>query len=140
MTGVVTTTGGSLTIKLTELQLAVMRVLWSRGEASVLDVQEALRQGDRALAQTTVATLLSRLEKRGVAAYRLDGRQYVYRALISEADVRESMLADVTHGLFRGDVTTLVSHLLSTSEVDEADLVRVRALIDARVRKLKEHK
>jgi predicted transcriptional regulator len=127
-----------LTIKLTGLQLAVMRVLWARGEASVLDVQEALRQDDRHLAQTTVATLLSRLEKRGVATYRLDGRQYVYRARISEADVRESVLADVTQGLFGGDVTTLVSHLLSTNDVDEADLARVRAMIDARVRTLKE--
>ena len=127
-----------MTIKLTGLQLAVMRVLWARGEASVLDVQEALREDDRDLAQTTVATLLARLEKRGVAAYRLDGRQYVYRPLISEARVRESVLADVTHGLFGGDVTTLVSHLLSTNEVAEADLARVRALIDARARKLKE--
>ena len=125
-------------IKLTGLQLAVMRVLWDRGEASVLDVQEALRADKRALAQTTVATLLSRLEKRGVAAYRLDGRQYVYRAVVSEKDVRESVLADVTHELFGGDVTTLVSHLLSTNEVDPADLARVRALIDARVGKRKE--
>jgi predicted transcriptional regulator len=128
----------SLAIKLTGLQLAVMRVLWARGEASVLDVQQALRQEDRDLAQTTVATLLSRLEKRGVAAYRLDGRQFVYRALISEANVRESVLADLTHGLFGGDVTSVVSHLLSTNEVDEADLARVRALIDARARELKE--
>ena len=129
-----------MTIKLTGLQLAVMQVLWSRGEASVLDVQEALRLDDRDLAQSTVATMLSRLEKRGAVAYRLDGRQYVYRALIDEADVRESVLADITQGLFGGDVTTLVSHLLNTNAVDEADLARVRALIDARVRKLKERK
>lgn len=127
-----------MTLKLTGLQLAVIRVLWARGEASVLEVQEALRQDDRELAQTTVATLLSRLEKRGAAAYRLDGRQYVYSAVISEADVRKSVLADVVHGLFDGDVTTLVSHLLSTNDVDEADLARVRGLIDAHVRKLKE--
>lgn len=129
-----------MTIKLTGLQLAVMRVLWARGEASVLDVQEALRQEDRELAQTTVATLLSRLEKRGAAAYRLDGRQYLYRALLSEADVRESVLADITQGLFGGDVTTLVSHLLSTNDVGADDLARVRALIDSHVRKLKERK
>ena len=127
-----------MNIKLTGLQLAVMRVLWTRGEATVLAVQEALRQADRPMAQSTVATLLSRLEKRGVAAYRLDGRQFLYRPLVGEADVRQSALADVTHGLFRGDVTTLVSHLLSTTEVDEADLARMRTLIDARERELKE--
>jgi predicted transcriptional regulator len=125
-------------IKLTGLQLAVLRALWARDEATVLDAQEALRESGHALAQTTVATLLSRLEKRGVVAYRLEGRQYLYRALVVEADVRQSALADVTQRLFRGDVTTLVSHLLSTNEVDEADLARIRALIDARVRDLKE--
>jgi BlaI family transcriptional regulator, penicillinase repressor len=124
--------------RLTGLQLAVMRVLWARGEATVVDVQEMLREDDRPLAQTTVATLLSRLEKRGVVSYRLEGRQYVYSALITEEDVRESVLADVTEGLFHGDVATLVSHLLTASEAGMSDLAKVRALIDAREQELKE--
>jgi predicted transcriptional regulator len=122
---------------LTELQLAVMRVLWLRGEATVLEVQEAL-QPKRPLAQTTVATLLSRLEKRGVVAYRMDGRQYVYRPLITEDEVRSSALAEVKDLLFEGDVATLVSQLLTAEEVGPADLAKVRMMIEARERELKE--
>jgi len=122
---------------LTELQLAVMRVLWSRGEATVLEVQDSLH-AERPLAQTTVATLLSRLEKRGVVAYRTDGRQYVYRPLITEDEVRGSVLAEVKDRLFQGDVTTLVSQLLTDAEVGAADLAKVRKLIEARERQLKE--
>jgi predicted transcriptional regulator len=122
---------------LTALQLAVMRVLWGLGEATVVEVQEGLR-AERALAQTTVATLLSRLEKRGVVAYRTEGRQYVYRALISEEDVRGSVLAEVTDRLFHGDLTTLVSHLLAGVEVNAAELTKVRELIEARERELRE--
>jgi BlaI family transcriptional regulator, penicillinase repressor len=122
---------------LTELQLAVMRVLWLRGEATVLEVQDALHE-ERPLAQTTVATLLSRLEKRRIVAYRTDGRQYVYRPLITEDEVRGSVLAEVKDRLFQGDVTTLVSQLLSDAEVGAADLAKVRKLIDARERALKE--
>jgi predicted transcriptional regulator len=122
---------------LTELQLAVMRVLWLRGEATVLEVQEAL-QPKRPLAQTTVATLLSRLEKRGVVAYRMDGRQYVYRPLITEDEVRSSALAEVKDLLFEGDVATLVSQLLSAEEVGPADLAKVRRMIEGRERELKE--
>jgi len=55
---------------LTGLQIAFLRVLWQRGEASVAEICEALRP-ERALAQTTVATVLSRLEKRGVVAHRV---------------------------------------------------------------------
>jgi len=122
---------------LTELQIAVMRVLWLRGEATVLEVQEAL-QPKRPLAQTTVATLLSRLEKRGVVAYRMDGRQYVYRPLITEDEVRSSALAEVKDLLFEGDVATLVSQLLSAEEVGPADLAKVRRMIEGRERELKE--
>jgi predicted transcriptional regulator len=128
-----------VTHTLTELQLAVMRALWARGEATVLEVQEALAE-ERPLAQTTVATMLSRLEKRRVVAYRAEGRQYVYRALVTEEQVRGSVLADVTERLFEGDVTTLMSHLLSVADVDAADLAKVRALIEARERALEEER
>ena len=60
--------------RLTAPQLAVLRVLWERSEATVAQVQGALL-ADRPLAATTIATLLSRLEKRGIVAYRIKGRQ-----------------------------------------------------------------
>jgi len=55
--------------QLTELQLAILRVIWDKGEATVQDIWEALHPG-RGLAQTTVATMLSRLERRGVVTRR----------------------------------------------------------------------
>ena len=119
--------------RLTELQLAVMGVLWARGEATVAEVQAAL--AERRMALTTVATLLSRLEKRGVVAHRLDGRQYVYRAEVTEAEVRADMVGafrDVAAGLFRGDVVALVSHLLTAEDVGPDDLDRVKALIESK--------
>lgn len=123
-------------ISLTELQLAVMRVLWERGEATVVEVREALAGGGRGLAQTTVATLLSRLERRGAVTYRAEGRQYVYRPLVTEAGVRESAVAEVTEQWFEGDVANLVHHLLMASEVGAEDLARVRKLIETREREL----
>ncbi len=128
-----------MTTTLTALQLAVMRVLWELGEATVVEVQERLR-AERPLAQTTVATLLTRLEKRGVVAYRTEGRQYVYRALITEEDVRESVLAEVTDRLFHGDLTTMVSHLLAGAEVDAGELAKVRELIESRERELRKRR
>jgi len=114
---------------LTDLQLAVMRVLWERGEASVVDIWEALRP-ERGLAQTTVATLLSRLEKRGVVAHRREARQFHYRATVSEPEVRRVMVRELTARLFAGDVTALVSHPLTAREVSPGDLAKVKQLID----------
>ncbi len=105
-----------------------MRVLWDRDEATVLEVQERLRP-DRDLAQTTIATLLSRLEKRGVIAHRLDGRQFVYRPLVSEQDVRRSMVSELTTLLFDGSAAALMSHLLRSRDIDPGDLDRVKRMI-----------
>jgi BlaI family penicillinase repressor len=122
---------GNTPPRLTAPQLAVLKVLWERSEATVTDVHQALR-ADRPLAATTIATLLSRLARRGVVAYRTEGRQYVYRAVLSERDARQHALVEVTEGLFEGDIATLVSQLLSSHELRSGDLARVKALIEAK--------
>ncbi len=115
--------------ELTELQITILRHLWAKGEASVAEVWEELHR-ERGLAQTTVATLLTRLERRGVVARRADQRQYLYRALVSEEEVRQSMVSELTERLFAGDVTALVNHLLESQEVAPGDLARLRTMID----------
>jgi predicted transcriptional regulator len=112
-------------IALSELQIAVVRVLWDRGETSVAEAAQVLGE-QRGLKHTTVATLLSRLEKRGVVAQRREGRQLVYRALISESQVRRSMVADLVGSLFGGDARQLLAHLVRESELAPGDLERVR--------------
>jgi len=113
---------------LADLQYAIMRVLWKEGEASVARVQEALGP-DRDRALTTIATMLSKMETKGVVAHRSVGRQFLYRARVSEADVRRSMVGELTRRLFRGDAAALVSHLLEEEEIDPAELERLRSLI-----------
>jgi BlaI family penicillinase repressor len=114
--------------QVTELQLAVLRELWSRGEGSVAEVRAALH-AERGLATTTVATLLSRLEKRGLVAHRAEGRKHVYRATVSEPQVRTALLDAVTEGVFGGDVGALVSHLLQARDMRPGDLAVVQQLL-----------
>ncbi len=118
---------------LTGLQLAIVRILWEQGEATIADVHRALF-AERALAMTTVATLLSRLEKRGIVAHRTEGRQYVYRATVAEPDVRRSMVRELTDVLFGGDPAELIGHLLASREIEPGDLERVQAMIAAKER------
>ena len=120
-------------LELSELQLAVMRVLWQQKKAAVTEVQEALRS-ERGLALTTVATVLTRLEKAGLVAHRASGRHYLYRPLVSEEEVRRSMVSVLAERLFEGDVAALVSHLVNAREIKPGDLARVRQLIEAKER------
>jgi predicted transcriptional regulator len=125
--------------KLTELQLDIMNVLWKRGEASVGDVRALLRP-EHELAHTTVSTMLTRLEKKGLIRHRVDGRQYLYKAAVDEARVQRSVmsdLSDVMDRLFGGDVTNAVSHLLAASDVNAEDLAKVKQLIERKEAELR---
>ena len=115
--------------QLSDRQLDILRVLWREDEATVAQVQEALRS-ERDLALTTVATLLSRMEARGIVARRTEGRQFVYRAAIGEQDVRRSMVAALMDRLFAGDPKALVHHLIDEGRIDADELSRIEALLE----------
>ncbi|MEX2281905.1 MAG: BlaI/MecI/CopY family transcriptional regulator [Gemmatimonadota bacterium] len=119
---------------LTDLQQELMRVLWQKGEATASEVWDVLR-ARKPLATTTVATMLSRLEKKGVVSHRVEGRTFIYRPRVEEAAVRSSLL-DRVKDAFAGDVAALMAQLLDEHEVDADDLARVRELIAAKQREL----
>jgi predicted transcriptional regulator len=116
------------THQLTDLQISLMRVLWDRGQATVAEICDALR-AERGLALTTVATLLSRLEKRGIVSHETRARQFLYQAAVTEADIRRSMVQELTEQLFDGDVAALMSHLLSAREISAGDLDRIKTML-----------
>ena len=110
-----------------DLQLAIMRILWEQGEGTVAEVHEAL-EPERGLALTTIATMLTKMEKKGVVDHRAEGRKFIFRPRVSEGQVRRSMVADLTSQLFRGD------HLLSEHEIDAQELAQLREMIASRGR------
>jgi len=111
-----------------------MRILWEKGEARVAEVHAAMQHSERPIAATTVATLLSRLEKRGLIAHRTEGRQFVYRAVKSEEAVSRSMVRALTEDLFKGDALQLMAHLVREGEVAPGDLAEIRRMIEAEQR------
>lgn len=117
-------------VELSDLQLDIVRVLWRRKEATAAEVQSAL-DTNRGLALTTVSTLLSRLEKRGLLTHRTEGRTFIYRATVTEPEVRHSMLGSLVDSVFKGDPTELVSQLLSAKDLSPDDLDRIRAMVEA---------
>lgn len=123
--------------QLGDLQYAIMRVLWTKGEATAAEVHAALYP-DRQRAPTTIATMLSKMEKKGVVTHRTDGRQYVYRALVLEREVRRSMVSELIERAFQGDAAALVNHLLREGEIDAQELSDLRKLIEEQSRQKEE--
>ena len=121
---------------LAKLQLAIMQVLWERGEATVGQVREAL-QPDRDLAYTTIGTMLAKMEANGQVDHRSEGRNNIYRPLIQEEEVSQSMVSDLAERLFRGDVSQLMCSLLDGCEVSSEELTRLKKLIRAKEKELR---
>lgn len=115
----------------TELQLAILDVLWRRGEVSVLDIHDDLRERRR-VAQPTISTLLTRLEERGFVTYRQEGRKYLYRAAVNQEALRREMAAgflEHTRPLFGNDLGLLVSHLVAGEVLTPEDLEEARGIL-----------
>jgi predicted transcriptional regulator len=115
--------------RLTELQLAVLDVLWDEGEATTQDVWSRVAI-ERPLALTTIATILARLERKNVLRHRREGRQYVYRATVTRSEVRRSKVRALTDALFGGDAAELLGHVAETNGVDEDGMRRIRQILD----------
>ena len=121
-----------------ELQLAILRALWERGEAAVTDVHESL--ADRGLALTTIATMLRKMEEKGLVAHRENGRQFLYRAKVDPGLVQRNLVGELVSRLFDGDSLALVSHLLREGEIELSELDELRRKVADAERKLRKEK
>ncbi len=124
-------------VRLAELQLAIMHVLWDRGEATVSEVREILAE-TRPLAHTTIATMLSKMEAQGHVRHRSQGRANVYRPAIAQEDVSRSMVSDLASRLFQGDITQMVAHLLADSEVSSDEIARLKKLVREKEKEIRD--
>jgi predicted transcriptional regulator len=115
-----------LKYRLGDLQLRIMQVLWQHGPLTVAGVLEEL-QGE--LAYTTIATMLRKMEDRGLVRHNESARKFIYSAAVSSQDVKESMTGDLVDRLFSGSVSAAVSHLLRSRDVSTEELDGLERLI-----------
>jgi predicted transcriptional regulator len=108
-----------------------MQVLWQRGEATVGKVHKELA-AERDLAYTTVATMLRKMEARGLVRHRVEERSFVYRAVIGADAVSRGMADHLLDRLFEGSLADMVQHLLSHREISREELSKLERLIAER--------
>jgi BlaI family transcriptional regulator, penicillinase repressor len=109
-------------------EMEVARALWNIGPASVRDIHAAISD-NRAIDFTTVQTYLRRLESKGYASSKLEGRIRVYAARTKPRTVIRETVDDLVDRLFGGETMPLVRHLIEERGIDENDLKELRALV-----------
>lgn len=112
---------------LSEVQLSVMTALWQIEKGSVAEVLAALT--DKSYARTTVATLLTRLEKQQFVVCKKEQGGNVYYPLVAQEQMQQSSLSHLLKNFFGDRKSNLVSFLLD-KDVSEQELAQVQALLD----------
>lgn len=114
-----------------ELELAIMRVAWSRETVTVRDVLAALNK-KRSLAYTTVMTVMSRLAEKGLLTTEKQGKTYLYRAAHTQEEFEAQVAGQVAHSLISdfGEVAVsqFVKELSATNPDQLARLAKLARL------------
>jgi BlaI family transcriptional regulator, penicillinase repressor len=116
--------------KLTGRELDVMSILWRRGSATVAEVRDELAD---ALAYTSVLSALQTLEEKGHVAHEREGRAYRYFPLVAQDAAGGSALARILDKVYHGSAELLLAQLVAESSLDDAELRRLRTLLDERL-------
>ena len=113
----------------TDAELAILRVLWSRGPSTVRQVLDALNE-ERATGYTTALKLLQIMTDKQLVARDESDRTHIYRASFSEAATQRQLVHDLMDRAFGGSAMQLVMRALSGRQTSGADLAEIRRLLD----------
>ena len=97
------TSRNSATRPLTDLQQAILDYLWASGPASSERIREALRQA-HPLSDSSMRTLLRRLEARGLLSHKAEGKVFIYRARVPSRSLAARAVRQVIDRFCDGSV------------------------------------
>ena len=114
---------------LTNLELAIMQIVWNDGEVMVEDISQMLEKEGHPLALPSIRTMLSILQGKGYVKRRKVGRGHAYKAVIPQEKAQKNIIKDIVDRAFEGSAMNLVATLLDTRMVSEKELSRVKNMI-----------
>lgn len=112
----------------TERELQILKVLWDRGEATVREVYETLRDSVP-IVQNTVQAFLRLMEDKGLVSHRTEGRTFVYRAKSSGDRTKKDLLSGLIDSVFDGALDELVASAFAAKKPSREELAKLRLLL-----------
>lgn len=112
----------------TDAELAILRVLWERGESTVRQVHEALAEA-RETGYTTTLKLMQIMAEKGLVVRDESSRTHVYGTRLSRRDTQRQLISDLVDRAFGGSAAALVMQALASSAATPDELREIRTLI-----------
>ena len=113
---------------LTEVELELMDILWTKGSATVGEIVEALPE--ERLAYSSVLTMMRILEQKGYVTHAKESRAYIYRPLVDRRQAQKNVIGYLLKRFFNNSPELLVVNLLEHEEIGSAEIKRLKRLIE----------
>jgi predicted transcriptional regulator len=114
---------------LTEAELRIMKVLWSKGAGTVQCILDSLAEKP-ALAYNSVLTTIRILERKGYVKHSKDGRAHVYAPLVARDEASRSEIRHLVGRFFKDSHEQLVLNILQDRGIDADELQRLREMLE----------
>jgi len=108
--------------ELGELERGILSLVWSFGSMTAEQVREQL---GRPLKDSTIRTVLRRLEEKGYLAHTVDNRTFLYRPAESRQKVASRAVKRIVDWFCEGSVEALLVGMVDARVLDQAELARL---------------
>src|SRR5581483_2332720 len=116
-------------LRISDAEWEVMKVLWSRGRASASEVISTLTQGDSGWHPKTIKTYLARLVGKGAIEFHKDGRAYVYQPLVGEQECIDAASNSFLGRVFGGSLKPMLAHFVEHKKLSKKEIRELRELL-----------
>jgi BlaI family penicillinase repressor len=117
-------------IELTESEWPVIKAVWETEPCTAPAVQEKLLKST-GWTYSTVRTLMDRMTAKGILKARKEGKATIYSSAITRSQAQRGELFYALKHAFNGALAPMVQCLLESKDLDEDELAKIEALIQA---------
>jgi BlaI family penicillinase repressor len=110
-------------------ELEALKVIWTRGKATVREICDCINERGESLAYTTVLSLLQVMEQKGLVGHTASGRVYTYFAKIDKGRTFRRLARGFLDRVFDGAMDEYVLHALEARQLSAGELARLESLI-----------
>lgn len=119
--------------KLTKLELKIMDTVWTRGEASIREIQESYPEKGRP-AYTTIQTMVYRLEvKKALRRVRKVGNFHIFASVITREATQRGLVNDLL-SFFGGRAQPIMMHLIDSGKLTMSDIKEAEKVLKKRTK------
>ena len=113
----------------TDRELDALKILWTRGRATVRDVWQELQESDKNLAYTTVLSLMQTMEHKGLVAHEASGRAYNYYPLVERVTTFQKLAGRFLDKVFDGAMDEYLVRAMESRRPSAEELDRLEEMI-----------